>query len=80
MGDQDERNDKDVTIAFRIGRPYTDRLEAAAAASGISRGAYARLALVMHFEETVLHRVVEELYALRKEVQELRQGRPEENG
>ena len=65
--------DKETTIAYRLGRPYTDRLEASAKANGLSRGQYARLALVMHFEETALHRLVEQVTELRREVNMLRQ-------
>ena len=64
--------DKERTIAYRLGRPYTDRLEELAKASGMSAGQCARLVLVMHFEETARHRVAEELEELRKEVTELR--------
>ena len=65
--------DKETTIAYRLGRPYTDRLEASAKANGLSRGQYARLALVMHFEETALHRLAEAITELKREVINLRQ-------
>jgi len=64
--------DKETTIAYRLGRPYTDRLERSAEASGLSRGQYARLALVMHFEETAVHRLADEILELKKEVSDLR--------
>ena len=64
--------DKETTIAYRLGRPYTDRLEKSAQDHGISRGQYARLALVMHFEETAMHRLAEEVSELKREVTDLR--------
>ena len=64
--------DKERTISYRLGRPYTDRLEAAAKVNGMSRGQYARFVLVTHFEETAIHRMSDELRELRKEVTELR--------
>lgn len=67
-----ERREKERTISYRIGRPYTDRLEEAAALNGMSRGQYARLVLVTHFEETAIHRLSEEVRELRKELTELR--------
>lgn len=67
-----KRREKERTISYRIGRPYTDRLEEAAHAAGMSRGQYARLILVTHFEETALHRLSDEVVELRKELAELR--------
>ncbi|MEO0851885.1 MAG: hypothetical protein AAFY15_00055 [Cyanobacteria bacterium J06648_11] len=64
--------EKERTIAYRLSRPYTDRLEARAAELGLSVGQYARLVLVMHFEETASHRVADELEKLRAEVTDLR--------
>jgi len=64
--------DRETTIAYRLGRPYTDLLEKSAKEHGLSRGQYARLALVMHFEETALHRLSEEIVELKKEVYDLR--------
>ena len=66
------RREKDRTISYRIGRPYTDRLDASASAAGMSCGQYARLVLVTHFEETALHRLIEEVHELRRELAELR--------
>ncbi|GEM_PF-3576641 len=65
--------DRETTIAFRLGRPYTDRLEASAQVTGLSRGQYARLILVMHFEDTALHRLEEALIQLKREVADLNQ-------
>ena len=64
--------EKERTIAYRLGRPYTDKLDEVATLHGMSRGQYARLVLVTHFEETALHRLAEEVQALRREVTELR--------
>ena len=63
---------KEKTIAFRLGRPYTDRAQQMAKASKLSIHQYARLVLVMHFEESARHRVADELGELRREVMELR--------
>ena len=38
----------------------------------MSAGQYARLVLVMHFEETAAHRVADEIAKLRGEVSDLR--------
>jgi len=67
-----KRGDKDATIAYRLGRPYTDRLAEVAKVNGMSRGQYARLVLVTHFEETAIHRLSDEVRELRKEVTVLR--------
>ena len=64
--------EKERTIAYRLGRPYTDKLEEAARLNGMSRGQYARLVLVTHFEETAIHRLSDEIRELRKELTELR--------
>ena len=64
--------DKETTIAYRLGRPYTDRLDKSAQDHGLSRGQYARLVLVMHFEETAMHRLAEEVIELKQEVIDLR--------
>ena len=68
----DQCRARETTIAYRLGRPYTDRLEKIANEHGLSRGQYARLVLVMHFEETAIHRLAEEVVELRKEVMDLR--------
>lgn len=67
-----KRGEKESTIAYRLGRPYTDRLAEIAKLNGMSRGQYARLVLVTHFEETAIHRLSDEVRELRKEVTELR--------
>ena len=68
----EKTRDKERTIAYRLGRPYTDRLEDRAEEAGLSVGQYARLVLVMHFEETALHQLADEVTKLRDEVTELR--------
>lgn len=65
-------SEKEKTIAYRLGRPYTERLEEAARLHGMSRGQYARFVLVTHFEETAFHRLCEEVRDLRRELTELR--------
>ncbi len=65
-------NRKDRHVGFRLGRPYVDHLERAAAEHGLGLGQYARLILVMHFEDTTRHKIADELAELRKEVSELR--------
>jgi len=65
-------HEKEKTIAYRLGRPYTDKLDEAADLHGMSRGQYARLVLVTHFEDTALHRLGDEIRDLRKEVTEIR--------
>ena len=66
---------REPTIAYRLGRPYTDLLKERAEQFEMSVGQYARLALVMHFEETAIHRLADELQELRNEVTELRVAR-----
>ena len=66
------RTDKDRHVGFRLGTPYSDRLERVAHEQGLSPGKYARLVLVQHFEETASHRIADKLEALENEVQELR--------
>ena len=58
--------EKEQTIAYRLGRPYTDKLDEVAKLHGLSRGQYARLVLVTHFEETALHRLSDEVRELRR--------------
>lgn len=62
----------ELNVTFRLGRPYTDRLQLAADESGLSPGQYARLCVLMHFEETALHRIVDELHAIRAELRQLK--------
>lgn len=64
--------DKERTVAYRLGTPYMGRLEGRASETGMSVGQYARLVLVMHFEETASHRVADEIAKLRGEVTDLR--------
>lgn len=64
--------DKERTIAYRLGLPYVGKLEQRASENGLSVGQYARLVLVMHFEETANHRVADEIARLRGEVTDLR--------
>lgn len=64
--------DKERTIAYRLGLPYVGKLEQRAREHGMSVGQYARLVLVMHFEETAAHRVADEIKKLRGEVTDLR--------
>ena len=64
--------DKERTIAYRLGLPYVSKLEEQASEQGMSACQYARLVLVMHFEETAAHRVADEIAKLRGEVSDLR--------
>ena len=64
--------DKERTIAYRLGLPYVSKLEQRASENGLSVGQYARLVLVMHFEQTAAHRVADEIAKLRGEVTDLR--------
>jgi hypothetical protein len=64
--------DKERTISYRLGRPYVEQLEQAAKSHGMSPGQFARLVLVMHFEQTATHKVNDTLCELRQEVLALR--------
>lgn len=64
--------DKERTIAYRLGLPYVGKLEQRASENGLSVGQYARLVLVMHFEETANHRVADGVERLKDAVDELR--------
>lgn len=68
-------SERELSVSFRLGRPYTDRLQQAADESGMSPGQYARLCVLMHFEETALHRIVDELHAIRAELGQLKRDR-----
>lgn len=72
MTTKTKTRDKERTIAYRLGRPYVDRLEQRAVEAGLSVGQYARLVLVTHFEETAMHRLADEVAKLRDEMTELR--------
>ena len=72
MSTKDRSRDKERTISYRIGRPYVDQLEEAAKSHGMSPGQFARLVLVMHFEQTATHKVNDTLGELRQEVLALR--------
>ena len=64
--------DKERTISYRLDRPYVEQLEQAARSNGMSPGQFARLVLVMHFEQTATHKVNDTLCELRQEVLALR--------
>ena len=65
------RRDNDKTVAFRLGSPYLEKLEERAGRVGMSPHQFARLALVMYFEETAVHRCADELAELKAEVERL---------
>ena len=64
--------EKERTIAYRLSRHYSEQLEKRAAENGMSVGQYARLVLCMHFEESALHKLTDEIRDLKNEVTELR--------
>lgn len=62
----------EMTVAFRLGSPYLEKLEERAQCVGLSPHQFARLALVMQFEETAVHRCADEVEGLKTQVARLR--------
>ena len=54
-------------VSFRLSGLYQDRLDGLARRRGMSPHQYARLAVVMHIEDTAIHKVLDEVAALRAE-------------
>jgi uncharacterized protein YbaP (TraB family) len=62
---------QEKTVAYRLGSPYVEKLEEKAQQAGMSPHQFARLALVMHFEETAVHRCADEVADLKSGLERL---------
>ncbi len=63
--------EKEKTIAYRLGSPYTDRLAEIGASHGLSYHQAARLLAIMGMEQTAVHRCADEVADLKKMVARL---------
>ena len=62
----------EITVVFRLGAPYPDKVREKARALNISENQFARLALVQHLENSDLLNLQDEIREVREEVRQFR--------
>ena len=60
------------SVSFRLGAPYSERLTREAERHNVSPGQYARMILAMHFEQSELLNLKDEVGDVHTELQEFR--------